>query len=73
MTDDQYTYLLERIEEIRKAFPNEDLRGHRAYHEKMIRGYMEKEKIKYEIIKNLIWGAIVVTIAAVAGFYGLLR
>ena len=71
MTEEQYKYLLLRIEELLKAFPNEDTHGHRIYHERMIREYIEREKIKYDIIKNLIWGAIVVGIAAVAGFYGL--
>lgn len=57
----------ENIELIRKAFPNEDIHGHRLYHDKIIRAVLANEEVKnslkVDLVQKVTWFVILLVIA----------
>jgi len=66
---------LEKLEEdlhnIKEGFPSGDARGHRAYHERMMRDQEQSAKIKEQIMKEVIQKGILIAISLIIGALGL--
>jgi hypothetical protein len=63
--------LEEDIAELKKAFPDTDIHGHRLYHERLIRSSFANESVKNSVKADLIQKAMMIIVIAVAAFFGI--
>lgn len=63
------------IEDLKKGFPDENIYGHRLYHEKQIRAHLSDEKVKSDLKKDMIMKMIMfvvgLVVAGIAAKYGI--
>lgn len=77
-TNIHHTHIMDELEKIKheleimkKGFPSEDPRGHRAYHEKMMREQDASTRLREQIMREVIQKGILIGISLIIGALGL--